>query len=71
MTNYEQLKSSYMQNSEFVNEYNEAKKQVDLEYEVQSIKDSIANNDTTFNVLDALDLLQKHIVDFTQQQKLA
>lgn len=71
MTNYESLKSSYMQDSTFIKEYESAKKQVDLEYEVEFIKEKIAKNDTSFNVLDALDMLQKHIIDFTQQRKLA
>ncbi|MEA3523577.1 MAG: hypothetical protein U9R50_11480 [Campylobacterota bacterium] len=71
MTNYDELKNGYMKNSHFSKEYSEASKQIDLEYEVQSIKDKISNNDTTFNILDALDLLQKHIVDFTQSKKLA
>ncbi len=71
MTNYDKLKNSYMKNSEFAQEYNDARSKIDLEYEVQSIRDKISNNDTSFNILDALDLLQKHIVDFTHQKKLA
>jgi len=71
MSNYENLKKSYMKDSQFVKQYSDAKKQVDLEYEVQSIKDRISNNDNSFNILDALDLLQKHIVDFTHHKKPA
>ena len=71
MTNYENLKNSYMKDIEFVKEYDDAKGQVNLEYEVQCIKEKISSNDTSFNVLDALDILQKHIIDFTYQRKLA
>lgn len=71
MNNYEKLKKKYMQDAEFIKMYDEAKTQVDLEHEVQFIKDRIHNNDTSFNLLNALDTLQKHIVDFTHQRKLA
>lgn len=71
MSNYEKLKKNYMQDAEFVKMYDEAKTQVDLENEVQYIKDKIHTNDKSFNLLNALDTLQKHIVDFTQQRKLA
>lgn len=71
MSNYEKLKSSYMKDAQFVEAYQNAKKQVDLEYEVQTIKDRIFNNDASFNILDALDLLQKHITDFTHPKRLA
>lgn len=71
MSNYEKLKKQYMQDAEFVKMYDEAKTQVDLEHEVQFIKDKIHNNDSSFNLLNALDTLQKHIVDFTHQRKLA
>ena len=71
MSNYEKLKKNYMQDAEFVKMYDEAKTQVDLENEVQYIKDKIHTNDSSFNLLNALDTLQKHIVDFTHQKKLA
>lgn len=71
MSNYEKLKKNYMQDAEFVKMYDEAKTQVDLENEVQYIKDKIHTNDSSFNLLSALDTLQKHIVDFTHQKKLA
>ena len=71
MNNYEKLKKKYMQDAEFIKMYDEAKTQVDLEHEVQFIKDRIHNNDTSFNLLNPLDTLQKHIVDFTHQRKLA
>ena len=71
MSNYEKLKKNYMQDAEFVKMYDEARTQVDLENEVQYIKDKIHNNDSSFNLLNALDTLQKHIVDFTHQRKLA
>ncbi len=71
MSNYEKLKKSYMQDAEFVKMYDKAKTQVDLENEVQYIKDKIHTNDSSFNLLNALDTLQKHIVDFTHQRKLA
>ena len=71
MSNYEKLKKNYMQDAEFVKMYDEAKTQVDLENEVQYIKDKIHTNDSSFNLLNALDTLQKHIVDFTHQRKLA
>ena len=71
MSNYEKLKKNYMQDAEFVKMYDEARTQVDLENEVQYIKDKIHTNDSSFNLLNALDTLQKHIVDFTQQRKLA
>lgn len=71
MNNYEKLKKSYMKNAEFVAMYEDAKTQVDLEYEVQCIKDKIFTNDKSFNILNALDSLQKHIVDFTNQRRLA
>jgi len=71
MSNYEKLKKSYMKDAEFVKMYDEAKTQVDLENEVQYIKDKIHTNDSSFNLLNALDTLQKHIVDFTHQRKLA
>ena len=71
MSNYEKLKKNYMQDTEFVKMYDEAKTQVDLENEVQYIKDKIHTNDSSFNLLNALDTLQKHIVDFTHQRKLA
>ncbi len=71
MSNYEKLKKSYMKDAEFVTMYEDAKTQVDLEYEVQCIKDKIFTNDKSFNILNALDALQKHIVDFTHQRKLA
>lgn len=71
MSNYEKLKKSYMKDAEFVTIYEEAKTQVNLEHEVQYIKDKIYTNDKSFNILNALDTLQKHIVDFTQQKKLA
>ena len=35
------------------------------------IKKKITTNDKSFNVLNALDSLQKHIIDFTHQKKLA
>ena len=71
MSNYEKLKKNYMQDTEFVKMYDEAKIQVDLENEVQYIKDKLHTNDSSFNLLNALDTLQKHIVDFTHQRKLA
>ena len=71
MSNYEKLKKNYMQDAEFVKMYDEARTQVDLENEVQYIKDKIHTNDSSFNLLNALDTLQKHIVDFTHQRKLA
>ncbi len=71
MSNYEKLKKNYMQDAEFVKMYDEARTQVDLENEVQYIKDKLHTNDSSFNLLNALDTLQKHIVDFTQQRKLA
>jgi hypothetical protein len=71
MSNYEKLKTEFMQDDEFVAMYEEAKNQIDLEYEVQYIKEKIVNNDKTFNILNALDALQKHIVDFTHQRRLA
>jgi len=71
MSNYEKLKTEFMQDDEFVAMYEEAKNQIDLEYEVQYIKEKIVNNDKTFNILNALDTLQKHIVDFTHQRRLA
>lgn len=71
MSNYEKLKKNYMQDAEFAKMYDEAKTQVDLENEVQYIKDKIHTNDSSFNLLNALDTLQKHIVDFTHQKKLA
>ena len=71
MSNYEKLKKNYMQDAEFVKMYDEARTQVDLENEVQDIKDKIHTNDSSFNLLNALDTLQKHIVDFTHQRKLA
>ena len=71
MSNYEKLKKNYMQDAEFVKMYDEAKTQVDLENEVQYIKDKLHTNDSSFNLLNALDTLQKHIVDFTHQRKLA
>ena len=71
MSNYEKLKKNYMQDAEFVKMYDEAKTQVDLENEVQYIKDKIHTNDSSFNLLNALDTLQKHIVDFTHQRKVA
>lgn len=71
MSNYEKLKKNYMQDAEFVKMYDEARTQVDLENEVQYIKDKLHTNDSSFNLLNALDTLQKHIVDFTHQRKLA
>ena len=71
MSNYEKMKKNYMQDAEFVKMYDEARTQVDLENEVQYIKDKIHTNDSSFNLLNALDTLQKHIVDFTHQRKLA
>ena len=71
MSNYEKLKSEFMKDDEFVVMYKDAKNQIDLEYEVQCIKEKITTNDKSFNVLNALDSLQKHIVDFTHQRKLA
>ncbi|NOX14487.1 MAG: hypothetical protein GXP61_00325 [Epsilonproteobacteria bacterium] len=71
MSNYEKLKNEFMQDDEFVIIYEDAKNQIDLEYEVQYIKEKITNNDKSFNVLNALDSLQKHIIDFTHQRKLA
>ncbi len=71
MSNYEKLKKNYMQDAEFVKMYDEARTQVDLENEVQYITDKIHTNDSSFNLLNALDTLQKHIVDFTHQRKLA
>ena len=71
MSNYEKLKKNYMQDAEFVKMYDDARTQVDLENEVQYIKDKIHTNDSSFNLLNALDTLQKHIVDFTHQRKLA
>ena len=71
MSNYEKLKKNYMQDAEFVKMYDEAKTQVDWEKEVHYIKDKIHTNDSSFNLLSALDTLQKHIVDFTHQKKLA
>ncbi len=71
MSNYEKLKNEFMKDDEFVTIYKDAKNQVDLEYEVQCIKEKINTNDKSFDVLDALDSLQKHIIDFTHQRKLA
>ncbi len=71
MSNYEKLKKSYMNDAEFVKMYDDAKTQVDLENEVQYIKDKIHTNDASFNLINALDTLQKHIVDYTQKRKLA
>ena len=71
MSNYKKLKKNYMQDAEFVKMYDEARTQVDLENEVQYIKDKLHTNDSSFNLLNALDTLQKHIVDFTHQRKLA
>jgi len=71
MSNYEKLKNDFMKDDEFTIMYKDAKNQIDLEYEVQCIKDKIAANDKSFNVLNALDSLQKHIIDFTHQRKLA
>ena len=71
MSNYEKLKKNYMQNAKFVKMYEDAKTQVDLEYEVQYIKDKIFTNDKSFDILNALDSLQKHIVDFTHNRRLA
>ena len=71
MSNYEKLKKNYMQDAEFVKMYDEARTQVDLENEVQYIKDKIHTNDSSFNLLNALDTLQKHIVDVTHQRKVA
>ena len=71
MSNYEKFKNEFMQDDEFVTMYKDAKNQVDLEHEIQYIKEKITTNDKSFNVLNALDSLQKHIVDFTHQRKLA
>lgn len=71
MSNYEKLKKSYMNDAEFVKMYDDAKTQVDLENEVQYIKDKIHTNDASFNLINALDTLQKHIVDYTHKRKLA
>jgi len=71
MCNYEKLKNEFMQDNEFVAMYSDAKNQVNLEYEIQYIKEKITTNDKSFNILNALDSLQKHIVDFTYQRKLA
>jgi len=71
MSNYEKLKKTYMHDAEFVKMYEDAKTQVDLENEVQYIKDKIHANDASFNLINALDTLQKHIVDYTQKRKLA
>ena len=71
MSNYEKLKNEFMKDDEFITMYKDAKNQVDLECEVQYIKEKINTNDKSFNVLDALDSLQKHITDFTHQRKLA
>ena len=71
MSNYEKLKNEFMQDDEFVTIYKDARSQIDLEYEVQYIKEKITTNDKSFNVLNALDSLQKHIIDFTHQRKLA
>ena len=68
---YEKLKKSYMNDAEFVTMYEDAKAQVDLENEVQYIKDKIHTNDTSFNLLNALDTLQKHISEYTHKRKLA
>ena len=70
MSNYEKLKNPYMHDAEFVKMYEDAKTQVDLEHEVQYIKDKIHTNDASFNLINALDTLQKHIVDYTQKRKL-
>ena len=71
MSNYEKLRSNYMKDARFVEAYQNAKKQVDHEYEIQTVRDKIFNNDASSNVLDALDLLQKHITDFTHPKRLA
>lgn len=71
MNNYEKLKKSYMQDTEFVKMYEDAKIKVDLENEVQYIKDKLYTNDASFNLLNALDTLQKHIIEFKHQRKLA
>jgi len=71
MSNYEKLKNEFMKDDEFVVMYKDARKQIDLEYEVQYIKEKITTNDKSFNVLSALDSLQKHIIEFTNQKKLA
>ena len=71
MSNYEKLKNEFMKDDEFVTIYKDARNQIDLEYEVQYIKEKITTNDKSFNVLNALDSLQKHIVDFTHRRKLA
>jgi len=71
MSNYEKLKKTYMRDAEFVKMYEDAKTQVDLENEVQYIKDKIHTNDASFNLINALDTLQKHISDYTHKRKLA
>ena len=71
MSNYEKLKKTYMNDAEFVTLYEDAKTQVDLENEVQYIKDKIHTNDASFNLINALNTLQKHIVDYTHKRKLA
>ena len=52
-----------MHDVEFATMYEDAKIQVNLEHEVQYIKDKIHTNDASFNFLNELDILQKHIVD--------
>jgi len=71
MSNYEKLKDEFMKDNEFVTMYKDAKNKVDLECEVQYIKEKISTDDKSFNILNALDSLQKHIIDFTHQRKLA